>query len=49
MPSIMPTKISGSLPKPAWLADRQQLWAPWALEGEDLAEAKRDAVRVDVA
>jgi 5-methyltetrahydropteroyltriglutamate--homocysteine methyltransferase len=46
MSSIMPTTISGSLPKPAWLADRQQLWAPWALEGEDLAEAKRDAVRV---
>jgi 5-methyltetrahydropteroyltriglutamate--homocysteine methyltransferase len=42
----MPTTISGSLPKPAWLADRQQLWAPWALDGEDLAEAKRDAVRV---
>ena len=42
----MPTTISGSLPKPVWLADRQQLWAPWALEGEDLAEAKRDAVRV---
>ena len=42
----MPTTISGSLPKPAWLADRQQLWAPWALEGQDLAEAKRDAVRV---
>jgi 5-methyltetrahydropteroyltriglutamate--homocysteine methyltransferase len=46
MSSIMPTTISGSLPKPAWLADRQQLWAPWALEGEDLAEAKRDAVRI---
>ncbi len=46
MSSILPTTISGSLPKPAWLADRQQLWAPWALEGEDLAEAKRDAVRV---
>jgi len=42
----MPTTISGSLPKPVWLADRQQLWAPWALEGEELAEAKRDAVRV---
>ncbi len=46
MPSVLPTTISGSLPKPAWLAHRQQLWAPWTLEGEDLAEAKRDAVRV---
>ncbi len=46
MSSILPATISGSLPKPAWLAHRQQLWAPWALAGEDLAEAKRDAVRV---
>jgi len=38
------TTIAGSLPKPAWLAQPRALWAPWALSGEALAEAKRDAV-----
>ncbi len=42
----LPTTISGSLPKPAWLAGREQLWAPWVLDGEALEEAKRDAVRI---
>src|SRR5579872_4293696 len=37
------TTVAGSLPKPAWLAAPRQLWAPWALAGEALAEAKRDA------
>jgi 5-methyltetrahydropteroyltriglutamate--homocysteine methyltransferase len=40
------TTIAGSLPKPAWLATPQQLWAPWLLDGEALAEGKRDAVRL---
>ena len=40
------TTIAGSLPKPAWLAPPKQLWAPWLLEGEVLAEGKRDAVRL---
>ncbi|MBK8739973.1 MAG: methionine synthase [Betaproteobacteria bacterium] len=40
------TTIAGSLPKPAWLATPKQLWAPWLLEGEALAEGKRDAVRL---
>jgi 5-methyltetrahydropteroyltriglutamate--homocysteine methyltransferase len=35
--------IAGSLPKPAWLAEPNKLWAPWALEGQALADAKRDA------
>jgi 5-methyltetrahydropteroyltriglutamate--homocysteine methyltransferase len=39
------TTIAGSLPKPSWLAKPQVLWAPWQLEGEQLAEGKRDAVR----
>ena len=43
------TTIAGSLPKPAWLAPPNQLWAPWLLEGELLAEGKRDAVRVALA
>ena len=40
------TTIAGSLPKPAWLAEPQSLWAPWKLEGDALAEGKRDAVRL---
>src|SRR5215471_13376856 len=37
------TTIAGSLPKPAWLAEPNKLWAPWRPAGEDLATAKRDA------
>ena len=37
------TTIAGSLPKPAWLAEPDRLWAPWRLEGPALTEAKRDA------
>jgi 5-methyltetrahydropteroyltriglutamate--homocysteine methyltransferase len=37
------TTIAGSLPKPAWLAEPNKLWAPWRLGGEELAAAKRDA------
>ena len=40
------TTIAGSLPKPSWLAKPGVLWAPWALEGPALEEAKRDAVLV---
>ena len=43
---LLPTTIAGSLPKPAWLAEPKKLWAPWKLEGEALAEGKRDAVRL---
>ena len=39
------TTIVGSLPKPSWLAKPEVLWAPWQLEGAQLAEGKRDAVR----
>lgn len=37
------TSIAGSLPKPAWLAEPNMLWAPWKLSGEELAAAKCDA------
>jgi 5-methyltetrahydropteroyltriglutamate--homocysteine methyltransferase len=37
------TTIAGSLPKPAWLAEPNRLWAPWRLEGAALEEAKGDA------
>ena len=46
MPTLVPTTIAGSLPKPEWLAPAHQLWAPWLLEGEKLTEGKRDAVRL---
>ena len=46
MPTVLQTTIAGSLPKPGWLAPSNQLWAPWLLEGESLAEGKRDAVRL---
>ena len=42
------TAIAGSLPKPAWLAQPEKLWAPWQLEGEALAQAKADAMRLAV-
>ncbi len=37
------TTIAGSLPKPAWLATPNMLWAPWQQTGQALADAKRDA------
>ena len=37
------TTIAGSLPKPEWLAEPNTLWAPWKLQGAELANAKRDA------
>ena len=40
---MFPTTVAGSLPKPAWLAEPNRLWAPWQLSGDALAEAKRDA------
>ncbi len=35
--------ISGSLPKPAWLAETGKLWPEWRSMGDELAAAKRDA------
>jgi 5-methyltetrahydropteroyltriglutamate--homocysteine methyltransferase len=46
MPPLLATTIAGSLPKPAWLAEPEKLWAPWKLEGRALEEGKRDAVRL---
>lgn len=45
---MLATTIAGSLPKPSWLAEPGMLWAPWRLEGEALAEAKRDATLLAV-
>jgi 5-methyltetrahydropteroyltriglutamate--homocysteine methyltransferase len=38
------TTIAGSLPKPAWLAQPERLWAPWLLPPDRLTEGQRDAV-----
>jgi 5-methyltetrahydropteroyltriglutamate--homocysteine methyltransferase len=45
---LLQTTIAGSLPKPAWLAQPNQLWAPWLAQGEALVEAKRDATRLAI-
>jgi 5-methyltetrahydropteroyltriglutamate--homocysteine methyltransferase len=40
---MLKTTLAGSLPKPDWLAEQEKLWAPWKLDGEDLAQGKLDA------
>src|SRR5712691_4173153 len=45
---LFPTTVAGSLPKPAWLAEPNKLWAPWKLAGEALAEAQLDATLLAV-
>ena len=35
--------ITGSLPKPSWLAEPHKLWPRWQRTGHELASAKRDA------
>ena len=42
-PHLFPTTISGSLPKPDWLAEPTKLWAPWRRSGAELDSAKDDA------
>lgn len=48
MPSLLPTSIVGSLPKPSWLAEPETLWSPWMLDGDALRDGKEDALRVAV-
>ena len=43
---MLRTAIAGSLPKPAWLAEPEALWAPWRLEGDALIQGQRDAALV---
>src|SRR5213080_4531927 len=40
---LFATTIAVSLPKPAWLAEPNRLWAAWRAAGAALADAKRDA------
>jgi 5-methyltetrahydropteroyltriglutamate--homocysteine methyltransferase len=46
---MLQTMIVGSLPRPSWLAEPTGFITSWRLEGERLAEAKDDAVRLAVA
>jgi 5-methyltetrahydropteroyltriglutamate--homocysteine methyltransferase len=46
--ALFPTTVAGSLPKPAWLAEPNRLWAPWRLKGEELDAAKGDATLLAV-
>jgi len=40
---LLPATLAGSLPKPDWLAETHKLWPQWRAQGEQLAQAKRDA------
>jgi len=40
---MITTTVAGSLPKPAWLAEPEKLWAPWRLTGDVLIEGQQDA------
>ncbi|MFY8351149.1 methionine synthase [Pseudoalteromonas sp. SSM20] len=46
MKVLLPTSTAGSLPKPRWLAEPEQLWSPWTLTGDALVDGKQDALRV---
>lgn len=46
MKTLLPTSTAGSLPKPSWLAEPEQLWSPWKLQGSELVGGKQDALRV---
>ncbi|MEK5777619.1 methionine synthase, partial [Acinetobacter nosocomialis] len=45
---LLPTSTAGSLPKPSWLAEPEKLWSAWKLEGAELLEAKRDALKLSL-
>ena len=46
--TLLPTSTAGSLPKPSWLAEPEKLWSAWKLEGEELLQAKRDALSLSL-
>lgn len=48
MKRLLPTSTAGSLPKPSWLAEPEKLWSPWKLHDEELADGKRDALRLSL-
>jgi len=48
MKTLLPTSTAGSLPKPSWLAEPEKLWSPWRPQGDELIEAKQDALRLSL-
>ena len=48
MSIILPTSTAGSLPKPSWLAEPEKLWSPWKPQGDELIEAKQDALSLSL-
>lgn len=48
MKTLLPTTVSGSLPKPSWLSEPETLWSPWKLNNEALIEGKRDALKLSL-
>ena len=48
MKTLLPTSTSGSLPKPTWLAQPEQLWSPWKLAQDILPEGKHDALKLSL-
>ena len=48
MKKLLPISTAGSLPKPSWLAEPEKLWSPWKLQGNELIDGKRDALRVSL-
>ena len=42
---MLETTTAGSLPKPAWLAEPEKLWAAWRLSGDELERGKEKAAR----
>lgn len=45
---LLPTSTAGSLPKPSWLAEPEKLWSEWKFEGDELRQAKQDALLVSL-
>lgn len=48
MTTFFPTSTAGSLPKPSWLAEPEQLWSPWKLTDSALVQGKQDALLVSL-
>ena len=48
MTILLPTSTAGSLPKPSWLAEPEKLWSAWRLTGQELLDAKQDALRLSL-
>ena len=43
---LLPTSTAGSLPKPSWLAEPEKLWSAWKMHGDELQQAKQDALLI---